>query len=402
MTAWAYNPGGSAVSVAIGFNWTGGTQTFSVPPGIWTPLSVVAIAPVGTTSAYQVLGPTASGVTIDVTAAVGAGQVPGQLIAALSVTANQIAAHTITAAQIAANTITAAQIAANTITAAQIAAGTVVAGIVDATTITAATFKGTNWQADSNGTRWYSSTPAANNLTASESAVGYTDSFGNVVLPGSVVYSTGSGTCTYVQMNNGAIAVGQSGGSGQSGWTSNLSGLGSDTSGVLSYTNSKDGQMYKAGRTFIRAANNQQITATSAFTLSAYGSGLMQLNVVTGYVYHWTILLIVQPDQTGGSAQFQFGQGGTGGAVVQNANGYAMWTPTGNQSPGFQIYDGSLSGIAGSHGLTLGTDQLMTAEVWLNFSTAGIITLQMFCGTSGDTFHVRSCLFTQEVMVTYV
>lgn len=137
MTAWVYNPGGSAVNVAIGFNWTGGTQTFSCPAGVWTPLVVVSSPPGGTTSGYQVIGPTASGVTVDITAAVAAGQVQGGLIAADTVTANQIAAHTITAGQIAASTITAAQIAANTITASQIAANTITAAQIAASTITA-------------------------------------------------------------------------------------------------------------------------------------------------------------------------------------------------------------------------------------------------------------------------
>src|SRR5262249_49585882 len=127
-------------NVAIGFNWSGGTSTFSAPAGAWTPLTVVKFAPALVTSGYQVIGPTASAVTIDVTAAVAAGQVDGQLIAANTITAAQIAANTITAAQIAASTITATQIAAGTITAANLVSNIVVAGIVDATTITGATF----------------------------------------------------------------------------------------------------------------------------------------------------------------------------------------------------------------------------------------------------------------------
>jgi hypothetical protein len=91
MTAWVYNPSGSAVNVQIGFNWAGGLQTFSVPPAIWTPLAMVSDAPSGTTSGYQVIELPSSGVTVYVTGAVAAGQVQGQLIEALSITANQIA-----------------------------------------------------------------------------------------------------------------------------------------------------------------------------------------------------------------------------------------------------------------------------------------------------------------------
>jgi len=101
------------------------------------PLATVQTCPGGVTSAYQVIGPTASGVTLYVLGAVAIGQVPGQLIAANTIAAQQIAANTITATQIAANTITAAQIAANTITAAQIAASTITAAQIAAGTITA-------------------------------------------------------------------------------------------------------------------------------------------------------------------------------------------------------------------------------------------------------------------------
>jgi hypothetical protein len=209
MTAWVYNPSGSAVTVAAGFNWSGGTSTVSCAPTAWTPVTVVGTCPGGVTTADQVVGPVASGVTVYVTGAVAAGQVPGQLLAAGSVAANQIAANTITAGQIAANTITASQIAANTITAAQIAAATitatqiaantitaaklaagiVVAGIVNATTITGATFVATGTAGEF---LTYSGTPGSGNLIMTVSAAATTDAFGNTVPKGLTVGVTGS------------------------------------------------------------------------------------------------------------------------------------------------------------------------------------------------------------------
>jgi hypothetical protein len=221
MTAWVFNPGGSAVNVAIGFNWAGGTVTVSVPPNIWTPVTTVQTTPGGVTSAYQVIGPTASGVTVWVLGAVAAGQVPGQLLVANSVAAAQIAANTITAGQIAANTITAAQIAANTITASQIAsatitatqiaastitaaqiaantitaaklaAGIVVAGIINGTTITGATFVATGTSGEFLA---YSGTPAAGNLIMSFAASAGTDSFGNAFIEGLTVGNSAGST----------------------------------------------------------------------------------------------------------------------------------------------------------------------------------------------------------------
>ena len=211
MTAWVYNPSGSAVNVAIGFNWTAGTTTISCPAGTWTPLSTVQFCPGGVTSAYQVLGPTASGVTVYVTAAVAAAQVPGQLLAVDSVTANQIAAGTITATQIAASTITAAQIAANTITAGQIAANTITAAQIAAATITGTqiaasisltspsitggTITGGSFIADGSSGEIlvYSGTPASGNLVGGWSAVAFTDSHGNAVPAGLSVGAASNG-----------------------------------------------------------------------------------------------------------------------------------------------------------------------------------------------------------------
>jgi hypothetical protein len=250
MTAWVYNPGGSAVNVALGFNWTSGTVTVSVSPGTWVPVTTVQTCPGGVTSAYQVIGPTGSGVTLYVLGAVAAGQVPGQLLAANSVAAQQIAANTITATQIAANTITAAQIAANTITAGQIAASTITAAQIAAATITAAqisantitaaqiaagTITGTQIAASisltspsiSGGTITggtviadgssgeilvYSSTPATGNLFLSVSAVSGTDGFSNAYGSGLEIYSTGGSKLQLSDNGTAAVIQGFSGG----------------------------------------------------------------------------------------------------------------------------------------------------------------------------------------------
>jgi Concanavalin A-like lectin/glucanases superfamily len=111
MTAWVYNPGGSSVTVEIGFNWSGGLVAFIVPPGAWTPLTAVLTAP-SVTSAFQVVELAASGAGVYVTAAVAAGQVSGQLIAADTITANQIAAGIILAGIVNGTTIEGAQVIA--------------------------------------------------------------------------------------------------------------------------------------------------------------------------------------------------------------------------------------------------------------------------------------------------
>jgi hypothetical protein len=225
MTAWVYNPSGSAVSVAIGFNWTSGTTTISCPPASWTALTTVQTCPGGVTSAYQVLGPNASGVTIYVTAAVAAGQVSGQLIAAQTVTANQIAANTITASQIAASTITAAQIAANTITASQIAAATITAAQIAANTITAAkiaagtivagivngtTITGASIVADGSSGEFlaYAGTPAFGNLVLSVSPQSGTDLLGNPYPQGLGLFNSNTQYTTMFASSAGNLALG--------------------------------------------------------------------------------------------------------------------------------------------------------------------------------------------------
>jgi hypothetical protein len=111
MTAWAYNPSGSSISVAIGFNWAGGLQTFIVPPGVWTPLTTVSNAP-STGTGYQVISLPSSAVTVYISGAVAAGQVSGQLIAAQTVTANQIAAGIILAGVVNGTLVEGAQVVA--------------------------------------------------------------------------------------------------------------------------------------------------------------------------------------------------------------------------------------------------------------------------------------------------
>jgi hypothetical protein len=142
MSCWAYNPGGSSVTVEIGFNWSGGLQSFTVPPGVWTPLAMVSNAPGGVTSAYQMAELAASGVTVWLSGAVAAGQVNGLLIAADTITANQIAV------------------------------GIILAGIVNGTTIEGAQFVayGTTGEV-----LVYSGTPAVGNLVGSWSATAGND-----------------------------------------------------------------------------------------------------------------------------------------------------------------------------------------------------------------------------------
>jgi hypothetical protein len=224
MTAWVYNPAASAVTVAAGFSWASGTATVICAPVAWTPVTVVVNCPGGVTSAYQVIGPVASGVTIYITGAVAATQVPGQLLAAQSVAANQIAANTITAAQIAAATITAAQIAANTITAAQIAANTItgaqiVASVaLSAPVITGGTITGATIVADGVNGEFlvYSGTPAAGNLVLSVSASAGSDGFGNSYPAGIGLFNSTSAFTTLAASTAGnlQLGTGSSGGGG--------------------------------------------------------------------------------------------------------------------------------------------------------------------------------------------
>lgn len=169
MTAWAYNPGGGPITVEIGFNWAGGLQSFTVPAGVWTPLTTVSNA-VSTGTAYQVIELPASGTSAYVSGAVAAGQVSGQLLAADTVTANQIAA------------------------------GIVLAGVVNGTIVEGAQVVayGTNGEV-----LVYSGTPAVGNLVGSWSAAAGNDAAiaggaGNNYPQGLMVGQPGSSQVTLI------------------------------------------------------------------------------------------------------------------------------------------------------------------------------------------------------------
>jgi hypothetical protein len=410
MTAWVYNPGGSAVNVAIGFNWTGGTSTFSVPAGTWTPLAVVSNAPVGVTSAYQVLGPTASGVTINITAAVAAGQVPGALIAAQSVTANQIAAgtitasqiaaSTITAAQLAANTITAAKIAANTITAAQIAAGTitatqinastVVAGIVNGTEIDGSVFRAKNGSGatvmtinKASGT-WlqYLDTGSATQgyLVASSANVAGTDEFGYAYLAGTVTYTLISGTYYAVQNYGGNIVFSSTTSTGGP-WATYSSFQPDTFAGFIAYFDHV-GNKYNVGHYENSGNTNQLINSTSAADVTGSFLGGLSANSWHG---KWEIFYT--GNQAAGTAIFNLTL--EGGAVVTfsfvefffwTANAFTerLNTTTGTFNTQF----------AGPTLIGTSSVQRCSIESWFTLSTAGNVGVAARDGTSGDTFNI--------------
>jgi len=106
-----------------------------------------------------------------------------------------IQAGTITSALIRAGTIVAGNIAAGTITAALLASGIVVAGIVNATDITGARLL------------LYSGTPAAGNLTGSDTSANYTDAFGNLALAGRTSYTLTGGTWFATSVRDGSLIV---------------------------------------------------------------------------------------------------------------------------------------------------------------------------------------------------
>jgi concanavalin A-like lectin/glucanase superfamily protein len=179
MSAWVYNPSGSPVSVQIGFNWSGGLTSFTVPPGVWTPLVTVANAPAGITSAFQEVALTASGVTVYVSGALAAGQVNGQLIAASTVTANQMAV------------------------------GIILAGIVNGTLIEGAQFVA---YGTSGEVLIYSGTPAVGNLVGSWSATAGNDAAitggaGNNYPTGLMVGTPGASSVTLVPNSSQAFNV---------------------------------------------------------------------------------------------------------------------------------------------------------------------------------------------------
>jgi hypothetical protein len=346
MTAWVYNPGGSAVNVAIGFNWAGGTSTFSIPAGGWVPMSVVQVCPGGVTSGYQVIGPTGSGVTLYVLGAVAIGQIPGSLLAANTVTASQIAAGTITATQIAAGTITASQIAANTITAGQIAANTITATQIATGTITAAqiathtitatqiaagTITGTQIAASvsltspsiSGGTITgasliadgssgeilvYSSVPASGDLIGSWSAVSGTDGSGNGFNAGLWVYDSGGNSIGLVPGGGGgATQLAMSAGAGTPTPPSGCAALFGTTVGGVNVVDAGDGMVYAVGR-------RTQILTSSTGISSGGGTSLFSQQLsVRSYRVHGVLYLSI----SGSAQQFFLGVGIPGTAVGQ-------------------------------------------------------------------------------------
>ena len=290
MTAWVYNPGSSSITVAAGFGWASGTATVTVGPGTWVPVTAVETCPAGVTSAYQVIGPVASGSALWVLGAVAAGQVPGSLIAANSVAANQIAAQAITAAQIAANTITASQIAANTVTAAQIAAstitaaqiaantitasqvaantltatqiaaGTVIAGAVNGTIITGATFVATGTSGEFLA---YSGTPAYGNLIMSFAAAAGSDSYSNSYSAGFWVYgANGSAVGMVPAGSNTALSLAPSSGTTPTAVAGQTLVYGS-SSGTMQVVDGVDGQTYGTARRSLVLGSAANITSTS-------------------------------------------------------------------------------------------------------------------------------------------
>lgn len=116
-------------------------------------------------------------------------------------------------------------LAIGTIIANLVAAGTVIAGIVDTTTISAATFKGTNWQEDSNGAVYYD--PPTGNLFASTSSRTFNDSLGNHVTNGltSYNYPLGVGVCLNGNTLQFLVLSGST-------WATNA-GISADTSGNI-------------------------------------------------------------------------------------------------------------------------------------------------------------------------
>lgn len=287
-------------------------------------------------------------------------------------------------------------ITAGTIIASLIAAGTIVAGIVNGTTITGSTinggvFNGTNWVADANGTRFYSGTPATNNLIGSIGSSSYTDAFSNVVVAGVAAYNPnlGAGFSLYVQMNLGGINIGVSSGSDETtGWTAQVSGLGATSNGILQYVDASDGNLYYSGRTAVRMASNQPITSTSPTQITN-----MSLNVTVGFVYHITVLAIITADQAAGSAQF----GWDGSSVTGNANGVGVWKNKHGAADNIQPWDGSLAGLSGSIGFNaVGDICIWQADIWANFTTGGTINLRAQESTAGDSFHIKSCLMVME------
>jgi hypothetical protein len=425
MTAWVYNPGGSSVNVAVGFNWTAGTVSVAVGPGVWVPVTTVQTCPGGVTSAYQVIGPVASGVTVYVLGAVAAGQVPGQLLVANSVAAAQIAANTITAAQIAANTITASLIAANTITAAQIAASTItatqiaaatitatqiaastitaakiaagtitatqlsasiiVAGIVNGTIITGATFV-------SDGTSGeflaYSGTPTSGNLIMSFAAAADTDAYGNGYNAGFWVYgASGSAVGMIPSGSNTALALTPGVTPAAIGGTTLVYGT---TSGTMQEIDGVDGQAYGTARRSLVMASPATFTNT---TMASFISSTVAAGSSTRYYrIHGKLLFSAAGTATARFALQWIGPSGVGGVITFTwVEGTNSWC-TGAMSAG----SAGQPGIAASGSTVYPCD--VDGLISVPSSTSGSFAFQACWGSGGTTSYVVAANSFIELM----
>jgi hypothetical protein len=427
MTAWAYNPGGSAVNVAIGFNWASGTATVSVSPGTWVPLTTVQTCPPGVTSAYQVIGPTASGVTVYVLGAVAAGQVPGQLLVANSVAAAQIAANTITAAQLAANTITAGQIAANTITAGQIAASTITAAQIAAATITATqilagTITATQIQAGTitvaklaagiiiagavNGTTItgaqivadgssgeiliYSGTPASGNLVGSWSANAGSDGFSNGYDAGLWIYDSGGNSIGLVPGGSGAASqLALSTGSGTPMPPGGCAALYGAGSGAVQAVDGTDGQAYGTQRRSLVTGSTQLISSgTPAYWITSPVSG----GSGSGRSYRVHGQAIVKALGSTGVMSFYFnGPAGAGGNVIFTFYSGAVLNTTGPQNIGVANQPASFNPMVNGQFYTVSFDGVITIPA----GVSGAMGIQ--AATTGSNFDIAANSF-MEVM----
>lgn len=402
MTAWVYNPGATATSVAVGFNWTSGTTSVSVSPGTWVPLVTVQTCPGGVTSAYQVIGPVTSGKTVWILGAVAAGQVPGQLIAANSVAAQQIAANTITAAQIAANTITAAQIAAATITASQIAASTITAAQIAASTITATqiaagtitasqiaagiilagvvngtTVMGASIVADgTNGEILvYAGTPASGNLIGSWSASGGSDAYSNVYNAGLWIYDSGGNSMGLVPGGSSAASqLALSTGSGTPTPPSGCAAVYGAASGSVQVVDGTDAQAYGTQRRSITTSSVQTIPTGGAWNSFGLVSTLTAPSSSARY-YRVSGLVWFVSSVTNASAPFAMqwiGPSGIGGSLLFDwIEGTSTWCtgytgPSTSAQPGItpsaNVYYGCrVDGVVNIGAGTSGSFQLQCA-----------------------------------------
>lgn len=286
-------------------------------------------------------------------------------------------------------------ITASTITASELAAGIVYAGIVNGTTlsgtvINGSIFNGANWTSDTNGTRFYSGTPARNNLIASIGGSQYTDPFGNIVLRGVSAYNpSAGGFALFVQMDNGGINIGVSTGADETtGWTQQVSGLGADASGVLQYANAIDGNTYLAGISTVRMATNQPLTSTSPTLITS-----MVFNVVAGLVYRIFFMAVINSDTaTAGGVTFSFG----GTSVIGNVNGRFTAYQAGANPTSTGIIDGVLVSFNSFSPAAAGTRQVIEVEMWATVGTGGTLRFNAALTAAAATYHVRSCIGRME------